>query len=108
MYLSFEEKERKTVLLLQNICRDLPNLEKLLTEEDFIAALGDVDETGVLTAKKVILQHSLNTEQKTYLWGQVLTNAGKLTTIKDKDSKTQSISIDDSTVFKPSDFVLFL
>ena len=33
MYHSFEERQRKTDILLQNIRLDLPNLEKLLTEE---------------------------------------------------------------------------
>ncbi len=81
--------------------------QKLISEEDYIASLGDVDETGVLTAKKIVYLPTPNSELKTYLWGQIIAISGKLITLKDKDSKSHAVSIDDSSTIKISDFVIF-
>ncbi len=86
---------------------------KSLAEEDYLAALGDVDETGVLTAKKVILlptpdsqQHTTPSGSKTYLWGQIVSVSDQLATLKDKDSKTVAVSLPDSSTVKLNDFVI--
>ncbi len=72
--------------------------QKLISEEDYIAALGDTDENQVLTAKKIIL---LNPQpkagqplaDKTYLWGQVTAISDKLMTLKDRSLKNVSVSL---------------
>ncbi|MDO8573586.1 MAG: hypothetical protein Q7R77_02450 [Candidatus Daviesbacteria bacterium] len=60
---------------------------KNISNGDYIGALGDVDETGVLTAKKIILlnptPYTLN--PKTYLWGRILAISDKLITLRDND-----------------------
>ncbi|MBI2040214.1 hypothetical protein HYT18_04005 [Candidatus Microgenomates bacterium] len=85
---------------------------KTLAEEDFVAALGDIDETGVLTAKKVILLpttiHQLADQLPTYLWGQVISISDSLVTLKTRELKNVAVSVN----FKPdikiklNDFVI--
>ena len=66
---------------------------KLLAEDDYIAGLGDVDETGVLTARAIVLldpkTYTLN--PKIFLWGQVMA-IDKLLTLKDRENKYVSVS----------------
>ncbi len=79
---------------------------KLLSEEDYIAALGDTDENQVLTAKKIILLNPIpqTLDPKTYLWGQVAAISDKLTTLKDRNLKNVSVSLDQKV--KLNDFVI--
>lgn len=67
--------------------------QKSLAEENYIATLGDIDETGVLTAKKVILLPNPQKDSKTYLWGQIISLSDSLGTIKNKDLKNIAISL---------------
>lgn len=84
--------------------------EKLISEEDYLASLGDVDETGVLTAKRVILLPQPKAGQpvaeKTYLWGKIMAISDKLVTLKDKDSKTVAVSITGPSKVKVSNFII--
>jgi len=81
--------------------------QKTLTEEDYLVALGDVDETAVLTAKKIILLPVSKVQSpKTYLWGQVIAISDKLITIKDKNQKTIAGSIPGSTKLNATDFII--
>ena len=79
---------------------------KNLTSGDYIAALGDADETGVLTAKKIILLPPTNQQPKTYLWGQVISMSDQLVTLRDKDFKNIAASLPESSKFKLNDFVI--
>ena len=81
-------------------------LPKKLTEEDYIAALGDVDETGVLTAKKIVLLKPITEEPKTYLWGQIISISDKLSTLKDRDLKNISLTLPDQPPVKLNDFII--
>jgi len=69
--------------------------QKILSEEDYIASLGDIDETGVLTAKKIVLldpkTHTL--DPKTYLWGQIIAISDNLATLKSKEGKSIAVSL---------------
>lgn len=78
---------------------------KIIKEEDFIGALGDVDETGVLIAKRIILLPDA-LKQKTHLWGQVVGISEKLITLKRKDSKTQSVSLPKDKKVKLNNFII--
>ncbi len=71
---------------------------KNVEAEDYVAALGDVDETGVLTAKKIILMPK-DTTQKRIIWGQITTLGNNLV-IKAKDSKNTKILLQDETSFQ--------
>lgn len=79
---------------------------KLLATEDYIAALGDVDDTGVLTAKKVILLKPSSLPPKTYLGGQVIAISDKLMTLKDQNAKKVAVVITSPTNVKISDFTI--
>lgn len=80
---------------------------KTLAEEDDVAALGDIDDNGVLTAKKIILlnpnPYTLN--PKSYLWGQIVSISDKLATLKDHNLKNIALSLPQSSV-KLNDFVI--
>lgn len=80
--------------------------QKTLAEDDYLAALGDVDETGVLIAKKVILLPPPPAEIKTYLWGQVVSVSDKLITIKGKDLKNISITLPKNSTIKLNQFLI--
>ena len=66
-----------------------------IKEEDNIAALGDIDETEVLTARKIVIlpatTYPLHT--KTILWGQILSISDELMTVQDKSGKNVAVSI---------------
>lgn len=67
--------------------------QKSLSEEDYLAALGDVDETGVLLAKKIVLLPTTNQKPTTYLWGQIISVTEKLFTLKDPSGKNIAATI---------------
>ncbi len=79
---------------------------KTLNLKDYVAALGDIDDTGVLTAKKIILLPTTNYQLKTYFWGQIISISGKLITLKDKDAKNVAVSLNSQSQFKLNDFVI--
>lgn len=80
--------------------------KKKIAEKDYIAALGDIDETGVLIARKVILLPTPNSQPKTFLWGQIAAISDKLVTLKDKGLKSQAVSIADSSEIRVGNFVI--
>ena len=80
--------------------------QKTMTEEDYLAALGDVDDTNVLTAKKIILSHSPKLPLNTFLWGKVVASSDKLTTIKDRDGKSITVTNSSQTILRINDFVI--
>lgn len=80
--------------------------QKTLSEEDFVAALGDVDETGVLTAKKVVLLQPVTSNLKAFLWGQVVSISDELITLKDRTLKNIAVSKTSGTNVKLNDFII--
>lgn len=80
--------------------------QKTLAEEDYISALGDTDETGVLIAKKIILTPPPSDTQKAYLWGQVISVSDNLVTLKSADSKNISATLPAQSEVKLSDFII--
>lgn len=67
----------------------------LLKEEDNIAALGDIDETGVLTAKEIILlpPDASTQKPKAHIWGEVISISNRLLAVKDKDGKSNGVIV---------------
>lgn len=80
--------------------------QKGLSEESYVAALGDSDETGVLTAKKIILLPTPGSEPKTHLWGQIISISDKLITLKDRDFKVVAVSLPTGSKVSLNDFVI--
>lgn len=80
--------------------------QKSLSEENYVAALGDIDETGVLTAKKIILLPTPNSQLKTYLWGQTISISDKLITLKSRDFKNVAASLPAESKVSLNDFVI--
>lgn len=77
---------------------------KTLDLEDYIAALGDTDETRVLIAKKIILL-APPSPQKVPLWGQIIAVSEKLVTLKTNDLKNMAAVLPSSKA-KLNDFVI--
>lgn len=80
--------------------------QKTIAEEDFVVALGDIDETGVLTAKKIILLPQMEESNKTSLWGKVIAISDKLITIKSRDNKNIAGSLTSGSAVKLNDFII--
>lgn len=79
---------------------------KTLMEEDYIVSLGDIDDTGILTARRVILLPKTKISEKSILWGQIISlsdnqtlNAGKFV-IKGKDLKNTTVKINNQTEYR--------
>lgn len=91
-----------------NIKSKQKNIQKSISTEDYIAALGDSDETGVLTAKKIVLlnpnPYTLN--PKTYLWGQIVSISDQLATLKNNEFKNVAVSLPSDSEAKLNDFVI--
>ena len=82
--------------------------QRTLTEEDFVAALGDIDEGGILIAKKIVLlrgEPTTNLPSKTYLWGQLVSISDQLATLKDRNLKNMAVVLQESNI-KLNDFVI--
>ena len=69
---------------------------KSLTADDYVIALGDIDETEVLTAKKVIKTASPSAEERKIVFGQVTSTSDQTVTIQ-RDGQNTSISVDKDT-----------
>ncbi|MBI2338536.1 hypothetical protein HYU95_05130 [Candidatus Daviesbacteria bacterium] len=81
--------------------------QKTISSEDYIVALGDTDETGVLTAKKIIMIPTADNEQpKSYLWGQIISISDQLVTIKNNEFKNVAAALSPETKVKLNDFVI--
>lgn len=80
--------------------------QKSISLEDDVVALGDVDETGVLIAKKVLLLLPTKLPPKTYLWGQIISISDRLVTLKDQDFKNVAASLPAELRVKINDFVI--
>lgn len=75
---------------------DLKNLK----EDDFIAALGDVDDNKVLTAKRVVISKKVEEPKEAYFWGQVREIQGNNVIIKAKDGAQINVTTLASTLFQ--------
>jgi len=102
--------------------------QKTLANEDFsaeganlsIVALGDIDETAVLTAKKIVLLPASpaggptpGEQLKIHIWGQVIaisdersSSTSKLVTIKNRDNKNIAVSLPSGQTVKLNNFVI--
>ncbi|MBI3109865.1 hypothetical protein HYZ06_02375 [Candidatus Daviesbacteria bacterium] len=79
---------------------------KNLATGDYLTALGDIDDTGVLTAKKVILLSPVNLPPKTYLWGEIVSTSNSLVSLKDKNLKIHGVSLKKNFDLKLGDIVI--
>lgn len=68
--------------------------------DDYIVALGDVDETSVLSAKKIIRHSPPQTSEKQVSFGEVISNVGNLFKIHPKEGADFSFSTDSKTIFR--------
>lgn len=79
---------------------------KNMTTGDYLAALGDIDDTGVLSAKKIILLPPTNLQPKTYLWGEIVSTSNSLVSLKDKNLKIHGVSLKKNFDLKLGDIVI--
>ncbi|OGE15549.1 hypothetical protein A3F00_01905 [Candidatus Daviesbacteria bacterium RIFCSPHIGHO2_12_FULL_37_11] len=80
-----------------------------IKEESSIAALGDVDDTGVLHAKKIVILQppASNLQPPVYFWGQIISESDEIVSIKTKDSAIKTVSMSEIKLkFKTDDFVI--
>lgn len=77
-----------------------------ITQDEYIAALGDSDETGVLIARKIILLPSPDSEPKSFVWGQVISRSDDSYNIKEKTFKNVTATLPTSPKVNLNDFVI--
>ncbi len=65
---------------------------KDFSDGDFIAALGDADDKGVLKAKKIIKSSPMATDSSRLVWGVVQKISGGLITVRGADGSDQTIT----------------
>lgn len=65
---------------------------KYVEKEDYIAALGEVDDLNNLVAKKVILLPDSFAKKRAVIWGKFTSLIADTATIKDRDSNNISVS----------------
>ncbi len=80
--------------------------QSTILEEDYLAALGDIDETGVLLARKIVLLPTPSSKLKTPLWGQVMVISNNLISLKTKDKKNISVSLPKLAEVKLNEYLI--
>jgi hypothetical protein len=71
-----------------------------LQPDDYIAALGDIDDSQILTAKKIVRINPPQTSDKQLEEGVVTQKTATKITIRKADNQTQPIAIDEDTTFQ--------
>lgn len=71
-----------------------------LTTDDFIIALGDVDNNEVLTAKVIIKTASPSAQQRKAIFGQVLSVNNEVVVITDKEKQKFTVKTNSETTYK--------
>ncbi|MBI2601101.1 hypothetical protein HYW42_04045 [Candidatus Daviesbacteria bacterium] len=80
---------------------------KTLAGEDYVAALGDADDGGILTAKKIVLLNS-SQDSKKHFWGQIISVSGRKLVLKDKEYKSYTVFVDpEAEIFEGKNKVSF-
>lgn len=70
-----------------------------LVRGNFMASLGDIDENGVLIAKKIIKLQTPQASPSSYLWGQVVGKDKHQLVIKGKNGKEITVATDQKTAY---------
>ncbi len=92
--------------VFQSTVKSKKILKKNISTQDYIAALGDADETGVLNAKKIVLLSTPEPQIKTYFWGRIISISDKLITLRDQDLKNTAVTIPTSSKVKLNDLLI--
>lgn len=87
-----------TLYLGKNVGKKKFSLDTL-SQEDYIAVLGDVDETEVLSAKKIV---KITPEEfkKEIVWGEVTSVSSSTFTLQTKENQNITISTDPKTIYQ--------
>lgn len=83
-----------------------PNINSL-TNDDFIVALGDIDDTEGLTAKRIVKSSGVDFEQKQVIWGRLLSASQSLLSIRANQDQVYNLTIAPDTVFRPNNLTPF-
>lgn len=70
------------------------------SQDDFVAALGDVDDKGVLSAKKIIKFKKPQIDKSTLVWGKIFAANKGVVNLRNKDKQTIKVLTSQKTVFK--------
>jgi hypothetical protein len=76
--------------------------QKTLEVDDYLVALGDIDDNGVMTAKKIIRLEVLKPLKKEIIFGQVISinSDSKAITLQNKDGQNHSYTCNKDTVYQ--------
>lgn len=76
---------------------------KTIAPEDYIAALGDIDDNGVLTAKRVVKLTPEQPSKKQIFFGQISSIAGQLVTISTRSTdpnQNNTLTLTKNTIYQ--------
>ncbi len=77
-------------------------LQTSINKDNFVVALGDLDDKGNLVAKKIVKRTPPNLPPAQYLWGKVLSASSSGMMVALKDNSQKALSINSDTNFKSS------
>lgn len=73
---------------------------KDLVVDDYLAALGDIDDNEVLTAKKIFKLTPPKIIEDQLIYGEVISQGEGLVTVQTKQNQTVSLTIDEDTAYQ--------
>jgi hypothetical protein len=91
-YTNFQDSVTKKPIVLKDLSKD-----------NFLVTLGDVDDQGSLTAKKVIRIKSFQLKDQFAVWGQIQTVLPSSITLTQANDQKFSLSLDQNTTFRLGD-----
>lgn len=80
--------------------------KKSLSLGFYVSALGDVDDTGVLRARKINLEATPSASTKTHLWGKIISLSEDLATLRDSNLKNVAVVFPKNSKIKVNDTVI--
>lgn len=75
---------------------------KGISAEDYVAALGDIDDNDVLTAQRIVKMDSPDNEETKIIWGEVTALGSQDFSLQTKDKSILTFSWDKNTDFQKS------
>lgn len=73
---------------------------KDLNVNDYLAALGDIDDNEVLIAKKLVKISPPKTEEEQTVYGSIVSLGDNIVTLQTKQNQTVSLTIDEDTSYQ--------
>lgn len=88
------------VLINQYTDYQIKTKNQKISQDDFIIALGDLDDKGNLVARRVIKTIAPDTDLTQYVWGRIGSVSSSSITLTTKDSKAINVLVSHDTTYQ--------